>query len=475
MDLIYILTMKKLFFTSLTLLLFCTAYPQKVNQEDSLMIRKIFDEALVNGQSYEWLRHITKNIGHRLSGSVGAEKAVAYTKEELDKLNLDKVWLQPVMVPKWVRGIKEYAYIETSPGNSSVVNIRALGGSTSTPIGGLKAPVIEVHGIEGLKKLNRSDVEGKIVFYNKAMNPKFIGTFGDYGNTVSQRSQGAYEASKLGAVGVIVRSVTLKEHETPHSGGMSYRDLPMDQYIPAAAISTTHANKLSKMLKLQPDLKFYFNQTSRMMPEVESHNVIGEIKGSVYPERIILVGAHIDSWDLGEGAHDDGAGVTQSMEVMRMFKNLNYTPKHTIRIVLFMNEENGTRGARKYAEEVDKIKEPHIFGIESDAGGFTPRGFSFTCSDEELQNLKQWQPLFEPYFANLFVKGFSGVDIRPLEKENNIMAGLAVDTQRYFDIHHAETDVFELVSKRELELGGAAMASIIYLIDKYGTVNYPVK
>jgi len=462
----------------LLLLILCFSIPvfsQNVNEQDSIMLRKIFDEALVNGKSYDWLRHITKNIGHRLSGSVGAERAVAYTKEELEKLDLDKVWLQSVMVPKWVRGIQEYAFIETSPGNSTVVNIRALGGSTSTPVGGLKAGVIEVQGIEGLKKLSRSDVEGKIIFFNKAMDPRYIETFGDYGNTVSQRSQGAYEASKLGAVGVLVRSVTLKLHETPHSGGMSYNDLPLDKYIPAAAISTSHANVLSSMLKLQPNLKFYFNQTSRMMPDVESHNVIGEIKGSLHPDRVILVGAHIDSWDLGEGAHDDGAGVVQSMEVMRMFKNLNYKPKHTIRIVLFMNEENGTRGARKYAEEAEKNKKPHIFGIESDAGGFTPRGFSIASSNEELQHLKQWQPLFEPYLTNLFVKGFSGVDIRPLEKENNIMAGLKVDSQRYFDIHHAETDVFELVSKRELELGGAAMASIIYLIDTYGTVNYPVK
>ncbi|MEX2350002.1 MAG: M20/M25/M40 family metallo-hydrolase [Flavobacteriaceae bacterium] len=467
--------MKTIFSTVLALLLSFTVTAQKTNAEDSIMLRKIFDEALLDGKSYEWLRHITKNIGHRLSGSVGAEKAVAYAKEELEKLDLDKVWLQSVMVPKWVRGIQEYAYIETSSGNTTVVNIRALGGSTSTPVGGLKAGIIEVQGIEGLKKLSRSDVEGKIVFFNKAMDPRYIETFGDYGNTVSQRSQGAYEASKLGAVGVILRSVTLKEHETPHGGGMSYRDLPLDQYIPAAAISTSHANLLSSMLRLQPDLQFYFNQTSKMLPDVESHNVIGEIKGSVHPERIILVGAHIDSWDLGEGAHDDGAGVVQSMEVMRMFKNLNYTPKHTIRIVLFMNEENGTRGAKKYAEEAEKNKEPHIFGIESDAGGFSPRGFSIAASDEEINHLKQWQPLFEPYLTDLFVKGFSGVDIRPLEKENNIMAGLKVDSQRYFDIHHAETDVFELVSKRELELGGAAMASIIYLVDKYGTVNYPVE
>lgn len=467
--------MKKSLIIPFALLLFWTAHPQKVNVEDSIMLRKIYDEALVNGQSYEWLRHITKNIGHRLSGSTGAERAVSYTKEELDQLELDKVWLQSVMVPKWIRGIREYAYIETSPGNTTVVNIRALGGSTSTPQGGLKAGIIEVQGIDGLKKLNRSDVEGKIVFYNKAMDPRFIETFGDYGNTVSQRSSGAYEAAKLGAVGVILRSVTLKDHETPHTGGMSYRDLPLDQYIPAAAISTTHANLLSRMLNLQPDLQFYFNQTSRMMPEVESHNVIGEIKGSLFPERIIVVGAHLDSWDVGEGAHDDGAGVVQAMEVLRLLKNLNYKPKHTIRVVLFMNEENGTRGARKYAEEAEKNKVPHIFGIESDAGGFSPRGFSFACSDEELAHLKQWQPLFKPYLANLFVKGFSGVDIRPLEKENNVMAGLKVDSQRYFDIHHADTDVFELVSRRELELGAAAMTSIIYLVDKYGTVNYPVE
>lgn len=467
--------MKKLFFIPILLLISLTATSQKVNQEDSLMLRKIFDEALINGKSYDWLHHITKNIGPRLSGSIGAERAINYTKTELENLGFDKVWLQPVMVPKWVRGIKEYAYIETSPGNTTITNICALGGSAPTPEGGLKAEVIEVKGIEDLKKLDRSKIQGKIVFYNRPMDPKLIQTFEAYGGCVDQRYSGAFEAAKLGAAGVIVRSMSLKIDEYPHTGTMTYGDLPLEARIPAAAISTKHADLLSSMLKLQPDLKFYFNQTCRAFPDVESHNVIGEITGSVYPDKIILVGGHLDSWDLGEGAHDDGAGCVQSMEVLRLLKNLDYKPKHTIRVVLFMNEENGLRGARKYAEEAGKKNENHIFALESDAGGFTPRGFSFQCSDEDFEQIESWKPLFEPYLVHYFVQGGSGADVAPLKKDGNIAAGLRPDSQRYFDYHHADTDVFEAINKRELELGGAAMTALIYLIDKYGTVNYPVE
>lgn len=467
--------MKKLLIIPFALLLFWTAYPQKVNQEDSIMMRKIFDEALVNGKSYDWLEHLSTVIGGRLSGSPQAEQAVQYAKTEMEKLGFDKVWLQPVMVPKWVRGIKEYAYIETSPGNTTVVNICALGGSAPTPEGGLKANVIEVKGIQELEQLGREKIEGNIVFYNRPMDPKLIQTFEAYGGCVDQRYSGAREAAKYGAVGVVVRSVSLRIDDFPHTGTMSYGDLPLEDRIPAAAISTREADLLSSMLTLQPQTKFYFNQTCRAFPDVESHNVIGEIKGSLYPEKVILVGGHLDSWDLGDGAHDDGAGCVQSMEVLRLFQNLNYKPKHTIRVVLFMNEENGLRGARKYAEEAEKLNENHIFALESDAGGFTPRGFSFQASEEDFKQIESWKPLFEPYLVHLFVKGGSGADVAPLKKDGNVAAGLRPDSQRYFDYHHADSDTFDKVNKRELELGGAAMASLIYLYDKYGTVNDPAE
>lgn len=465
--------MKKAFFLIVLLIFNNDIFSQTEFEKDSIMLRALYDKALLEGKSYEWLEHIALNIGGRLSGSLEAEKAVEYTKEELEKLGLDKVWLQPVMVPKWVRGIPEYAYIETAPGETMRTDICALGGSAPTPEGGLKANVVEVKGIDELEKLGREKIEGKIVFYNRPMDASIIQTFEAYGRCVDQRYSGAMEAAKYGAVGVIVRSMTLKIDDYPHTGTMSYGDLPMEDRIPAAAISTNGAEYLSRILKLQPNTKFYFNQTCRAFPDVESHNVIGEITGSVYPDRYIVVGAHLDSWDLGDGAHDDGAGCVQSMEVLRFFKEMNYKPKHTIRVVLFMNEENGLRGGLKYAEEAKRKNEKHIFALESDAGGFTPRGFSFDCSDADFKQIERWKPLFEPYLVHLFVKGWSGADIGPLKEDNIVLSGLLPDSQRYFDYHHADSDTFDKVNKRELELGAAAMASLIYLIDKYGTVEYP--
>lgn len=442
---------------------------QKVNKEDSLTIRKLYDTALLNGKSYDWLDHLSNNIGGRLSGSLEAEKAVRYTEAELKKLGLDKVWLQPVMVPKWTRGVKEYAYIETAPGITSTTDICALGGSVPTPGGGLKAHVIEVQNFEELAALGRSAIEGKIVFYNRPMQANLIRTFEAYGGCVNQRYAGAMEAAKYGAVGVVVRSMNLRNDDFPHTGAMSYGDTPANLRIPACAISTNGADYLSSALKLKPDLKFYFKQSCKTYPDVQSYNVIGEITGTTYPNRYMIVGGHLDSWDLGDGSHDDGAGCVQSMEVLRLFKEIGYRPKHSIRVVLFMNEENGLRGGRKYAEEARLKNERHVFALESDAGGFTPRGFSFDTDDENFAQIESWKNLFEPYLIHSFTKGGSGADIGPLKDGSIVLAGLRPDSQRYFDYHHAENDTFDAVNKRELELGGATMASLVYLMDKYGT------
>ena len=226
----------------------------------------------------------------------------------------------------------------------------------------------------------------------------------------------------------------------------------------------------SRTLKLNPSTRFFFNQNCKVYGDIQSFNVIGEIKGSDFPNEIMVVGGHLDSWDLGDGSHDDGAGCVQSMEVLRLFKATNYKPKRTIRVVLFMNEENGLRGGRKYAEMAKKKKEQHVFALESDAGGFTPRGFSFDCSDENFAQIESWKPLFEPYLIHLFVRGGSGADIGPLKDSNLVLSGLRPDSQRYFDHHHAENDTFEHVNKRELELGAASMASLVYLMYKYGPI-----
>jgi len=202
---------------------------------------------------------------------------------------------------------------------------------------------------------------------------------------------------------------------------------------------------------------------------VDSYNVIGEITGSQYPDKYMVVGGHLDSWDLGDGSHDDGAGCVQSMEVLRIFKELNYKPKHSIRVVLFMNEENGLRGGNEYAAQAKKNRENHVFALESDAGGFTPRGFSFDTDAANFAQVESWKALFEPYLIHSFTQGGSGADIGPLKDQGLVLAGLRPDSQRYFDYHHAATDTFDAINRRELELGGAAMASLMYLFDTYGT------
>ena len=441
------------------------------SQDDKDMIKKIFDNSMSSSVSYELLDHLSNEIGGRLSGSLNAERAVEWGRKELIKVGFDKVWLQDVMVPKWVRGPKEFALIETQPGTTFNVDVCALGGSVATPSVGIKSNVIEVYDFDELKILGKEKIDGKIVFFNRPMQPNLINTFQAYGEAVSMRVNGAAEAVKYGAIGVIIRSMSLRLDDFPHTGVMSYGNLPPSKRIPAAAISTNAAEKLSNLLKINPDLKFLLRQQCKQFKDVKSHNVIAEIKGSTYPNEIILVGGHLDSWDLGDGSHDDGAGIVQSIDVLNILNKSGYKPKRTIRVVLFMNEENGLRGAIKYAEVSKNNSLNHIFALESDAGGFTPLGFSFTSNEENFSKISEWKNLFDPYLIQTFVMGGSGADISLLEKSNNVLAGLRPDSQRYFDYHHAANDTFDAINKRELELGAFAMTSLIYLFDKYGINN----
>lgn len=440
---------------------------QKQPDADSLMLRNLYDLSLLNGKSYEWLEYLSNKIGGRLSGSPEAELAVQYTKAQMETLGLDKVWLQPVMVPKWERGAKEKAWYKLN-GKRTHVAICALGGSVATPKGGLKAQVIEVQGLEDLEALGEVNIKGKIVFYNRPMQAELINTFQAYGGCVDQRYAGAMEAVKYGAVGVIVRSMNLRLDDFPHTGSMGYGDLPDDKKIPSAAISTLAAEALSKALRDNPSLEFTFEQSCKTYPDVQSYNVIGEITGSENPDKYFVVGGHLDSWDTGDGSHDDGAGCVQAMEVLRLLKLANYQPKHSLRVVMFMNEENGLRGGNEYAEQAKLNNEDHLFALESDSGGFTPRGFSIDSDNANFNQVESWKPLFEPYLVHWFKKGGSGADIGPLKKDGIVLAGLRPDSQRYFDYHHAPNDTFDAVNKRELELGAAAMASLVYLFDKYG-------
>ena len=439
------------------------------SDEDAFYIRKIYDKALTEGRCYDWLYDLTTQIGGRLAGSPQAAAAVEYTRQMLDTLGLDSVYLQPCMVPHWVRGDKEVVRVVNSSTMGSVdLPALSLGNSIGTGDKGITAEVIEVQGLQDLEKLGRAKIAGKIVFFNGPMDPKQIRTFNAYGGAVGQRVYGATDAAKYGAVAALVRSLTTRQDDVPHTGVSVYKD--ENPKVPALAISTNASNLLSDLLK-KDKVNIYIRNTCKKFPDKLSHNVIGEIKGSEFPDEIILVGGHLDSWDVGSGAHDDGAGCVHAMDVLQLIKRLNYQPKRTIRCVLFMNEENGLGGGKAYSAASDAANEFHMAAIESDAGGFTPRGFSFDGHADILkpryQQVTEWLPLLEPYGIS-FTTGGSGADIGPLKNQKGLLAGLRPDSQRYFDYHHTAIDTIDAVNKRELELGTAAMTSLVYLIDKYG-------
>lgn len=436
---------------------------------DAEYLKKIYNQALADSRCYAWLEHLSLRIGHRLSGSEGAEKAVAWTRSMLDTLGLDSVWLQPVMVPKWVRGEAEQVRVLGSKQRGTFdLHALALGGSVATPAKGLSAEVVEVKSWDDLDKLGERGVRGKIVFYNRPMDPTKLRTFEAYGGAVDQRVHGPSRAAKHGAVAVLVRSMGLRLDDFPHTGSLRYDST--FTLIPAAAISTNDAEKLSSTIREEGKAVVFIKMNCQTFPDVPSYNVIGEIRGSERPSEILLVGGHLDSWDVGHGAHDDGAGCVQSMEVLRIFRQLGYRPRHTVRAVLFMNEENGLRGGKQYAVEAKHKGEFHRCAIESDAGGFTPRGFSFDADDavlnRDFEKLKDYAELLRPYGLEL-TRGGSGADIGPLKDMKGLLSGYSPDSQRYFDYHHTAADVFEAVNKRELELGAASMAALVYLLDQW--------
>ncbi len=450
----------------LSFLMIVFVLPVKSQSNDSAIIKKMADEIMINGKAYENLRFLCKKIGPRLSGTSNAQKAVDATMRMLKEAGADTVYLQPCMVPHWVRGSKEKGFIKLANGTRYPLNLCALGNSVSTGKNGIERDVIEIKDFAALENLGEQKIKGKIVFFNFPMNPTYIKTFRAYGESGSYRTRGPARAAKLGAVAVIVRSLASNPDDFPHTGATIYNDsFPK---IPAVAISTNDADWLSMQLKMNGSLTAWFKTNCEMLPDVLSYNVIGEIRGSKYPGEIITVGGHLDSWDLGEGAQDDGAGCVQSIEIIRTLKATGVKPARTIRAVMFMNEENGRRGADAYLKEAKKNNELHIFALESDAGGFTPRGFSLEMNERQRTKLNQWKYLFDDYGILEFNPGGGGSDIGPLKEIGAALAGLSPDSQRYFDLHHAATDTFEAVSKRELHLGAVNMAALIWLVSEYG-------
>jgi hypothetical protein len=437
--------------------------------EDSLMIRHISDEILTNGKAYNNLRYLTKQIGARLAGSPGMVKAERWGNTVMSGSGADTTWLQECMVPHWVRGGKDEAVALLANGkgkqNKKTLDVVALGNSLGSGKKGVSADIIEIGSFEELEA-KKELLKDKIVFYNYKFNPTYVNTFFAYRDAVQYRGQGPSRAAKYGALAVIVRSMSHSADNNPHTGATRYDSLYPK--IPAVAIGLRDADWLSETLakeKITVNLKTY----GYFLPDTIGHNVIGELRGTEFPDEIITIGGHLDSWDNCEGAHDDGAGCVQTMEMLRALKAIGFRPKRTIRFVLFANEENGLKGGNKYADEAKAKNEKHVFAIESDAGGFTPRSLGFTVSEEQFQKILKWKELIAPYGASEFVKGGGGADIGPLNRGLGTPVGsLNPDSQRYFDIHHARNDVFEAVNKRELELGAVNMAAIIYLIDKYG-------
>lgn len=466
----------------LSLLVCCiTGAASAQNTADSAMIRKISDYILDKGAAYENLRVLCKTIGQRLSGSPGMYKAEEWGRKTLMAMNADKVYFQQCSIPHWVRGAKEEVrFVSPQP---AILNVKtgkttlqantlealSLGNAVGTGPKGITAPVLLVKNFAELEQ-RKDEVKGKIVYFTYPFKQTFIRTFEGYGDAVRYRGNGASQAAKYGALAVMIRSVTPALDNYPHTGALRYNDsFPK---IPAVALGPQDAMKLEQTaagIPMGNSVVMYLRTNCMMLPDTIGHNVIAEIRGSEFPDEIITIGGHLDSWDPAEGAHDDGAGVVQSMEVINVFKQIGYRPKHTIRVVLFANEENGLRGGQKYAEEAKKNNERHLLAIETDGGGFTPRGFSATMSDAQFARFSSWKPLLSPYGIENMEKGGGGADIGPLNRTlGTPVVGLEPDSQRYFDVHHAGSDVFEAVNRRELHLGAVTIAALVYLADQYG-------
>ncbi len=449
--------MKKILETSL-LLLGMTVFGQ--SKEDSVQFSKISVEILNNGKGYTELRDLTKNIGHRLSGSEAYEKSVRWAEQKLRDAGADKVWLQEVMIPVWERG-KESLQIQTSNGKWKRLKMLSLGNSEGTEGKDVSGEIIMVKSMEEYEKLSPEQVKGKIVFFNYPFSQSFVETFRGYGDAAKYRVNAASLTAKKGGKFAVIRSLSSAFDDVPHTGGMRYEN---ENKIPAVAIGNTTADELEKLLQSQK-VSAKLNSNCGMKGEKRSHSVIGEITGKK-DKSVIVVGGHLDSWDIGEGAHDDGAGIVQSIEVLRTFKKLGIQNNHTIRVVCFANEENGVKGGIQYGKTAKANNEKHLFALESDAGGFAPRGISLEMDDKKRNQIKGWTNLFLPYGVYNFEGTYSGTDIYPLRDMGVPTAELVPDSQRYFDIHHTEEDTFEKVNRRELLLGAVAMTQMIYMIDK---------
>jgi carboxypeptidase Q len=453
----------------LALVFAITAAKAQDLKEDSLFIKRISNNILSANDAYDNLWYLCKKIGGRLAGSPQMVKAENWGVETFKKYNPDNVFLQQCTVPHWVRGGKDITSVTYKLNGKTEtinVNVLALGNSIGTGAKGVKAEVLRVRSFEDLNA-KKDQVKGKIVFFDIPFGDTMINPFEAYRTYGVYRGRGADTAMQHGAVAVMVRSMTNSTDNFPHTGSLRYKDSL--HRIPAVAVGLHDVRKLSELADKGITLTAFIKTNGKFYPDTIGHNVIAELKGTEFPDQYITLGGHLDSWDPAEGAHDDGAGVIHTIEVFRALKALGYKPKHTIRFVLFANEENGLRGGRQYAAEAKEKKEKHFFALESDGGGFTPRAFGLKVPAAAWVKIDTWKQLLKPYNLHVWDKDGGGADIGPLnEALGTPTAGYEPDSQRYFDFHHAANDIFEAVNIRELKLGAVNIAALIYLVDKYG-------
>lgn len=448
-----------------------TATPSPIIDGYRDVAAKIIATARADRGAYKKLAYLTDHVGARLAGSPNLDKAIAWAAQTMKDDGLE-VRTEKVMVPHWVRGTEEAAI--TAP-VSRPLRVLTLGGSVATPKGGITAPVVVVRDWKELDA-KAEQIKGAIVVYNVAMPAWSEDGGAGYGKTVAYRSAGASQAAKRGAVAALVRSVTAKSLSTPHTGAMRYD--PDQPKIPTASITVEDAELLDRLTR-DSSVTMRLRLEPQQLPDVESANVIGELRGREKPDEIVVIGGHIDSWDVGQGAHDDGAGCVTMMQAVHLLKRLGLQPRRTIRVVLFTNEENGIRGARAYAETHKDELAKTVLALESDSGGFAPRGFGIEHRDAEAAKrtrarLSDVTALLAPLGKLRTTEGYSGTDIGPMKPAGVPLVGLEVDSSTYFDYHHTEADTLDKVDPQDLADMVAAVAVLAYVVaDMPGRVDAP--
>ncbi|WP_426278068.1 M28 family peptidase [Chryseobacterium sp. S-02] len=424
--------------------------------------KRISDEIMMNGTAYDNLGELTKGVGPRFSATPGYTKAVEWAEKQFKEIGIETVWKQEAKAPIWIRG-RESLQIKASNGDWKNIKMLSFGNSEGTGGKDLVGEIVLINTTGELNALSIGQLKDKIVFVNLPLDPTIINTSDSYLITAKSKLISASVIAKTGAKALIIRSLTTAYNDIPHAKMVYYE--PDDKArIPAMSIGAKSADDLENLLKKQK-VTAKINMTAESKGETVNPNVIAEIPGKK-DSKIILLGAQLDSWDFGEGAIDDGTGVAQCIEVLRTLKTLGYENNHTIRVVLYANSENGGQGREIYASYVKKKEEKHIFALGTDAGGYSPRGFSLDMSPQRRRQIFEWKNYFLPYGVYDFDQTDAIQDISPLKKLDVPLAELVVDTQRYFDYHHSVQDTYDKVNKRELLLGSVVMTQMILMIDQ---------